>query len=223
MRERVIMEAILEAHQNVDNYGGTWYVCDDRFMSVVKESYFINEDGTRKVKPFISLYNTDDMFYGTHGIGHLMEYKDGEVNVVKDGDIVSRINEAYRNFEQPYGEKHIEPKTYEQVGTVGFGKTHVVEQAIINEVLRKPRALGISMASPDSVGESFNRPSHYTIRPLHSTYEFNVDEEVKKFNMISGKMEKDKTPTPISDNRKEVLRKKRKKKGKKTHRKKKKK
>jgi hypothetical protein len=41
MEGRVIREGILEAHQIAEEFGGTWYVLDDRFKSVVKESYFI--------------------------------------------------------------------------------------------------------------------------------------------------------------------------------------
>lgn len=96
MRHRVIREAMKEAHETADEFGGTWYVLDDDFMSVVKESYFITEEGDRKVKPFVCLYNTKDMRYGRHTV----QWIDGEIEI-DSKDVKER-------FEQPYGTKFID-------------------------------------------------------------------------------------------------------------------
>jgi len=111
MRQRVIREAMLEAHQIAEEFGGTWYVLNDDFMSVVKESYFIEEDGTRKDKPFVSLYNTKDKRYNRHTV----DYVDGEI-------VIGEERGEY--FEQPYGKKQA---TYELMGEEGHGKTFIVK------------------------------------------------------------------------------------------------
>lgn len=96
-RGRTIREAMKEAHENVDNYGGTWFVCSDEFMSVVKESYFITDEGVRKPKPFVCLYNTKDMRYGRHTV----EWINGEIEIDTENDTEHR-------FEQPYSTKFVD-------------------------------------------------------------------------------------------------------------------
>ena len=97
MENRTIREAMKEAHENVDNYGGVWYVLDDRFKSVVVESYFITDEGDRKVKPFVCLYNTKDMKYGYHTV----QWIDGEIEI--DGE-----DRAENRFTQPYNTRFVE-------------------------------------------------------------------------------------------------------------------
>lgn len=89
---RVIREGMTEAHQNVDEFGGTWFVLSDSHKSVVTESYFITEDGERKVKPFVCLYNTDDKRYGRHTI----QWVDGKI-VIDKQDVKERFTQKYGN------------------------------------------------------------------------------------------------------------------------------
>ena len=97
MRHRVIREAMKEAHETADRFPDeVWYVLDDDFMSVVKESYFITDDGVRKQKPFVCMYNTKDMRYGRHTV----QWIDGEIEI-DSKDVKER-------FKQPYGTKFID-------------------------------------------------------------------------------------------------------------------
>ena len=61
---RVIREAILEAHVNAKKWNQTVYIVNDDFFSTVTESYFIDEKGNIKNKPFREIYNTKDCEYG---------------------------------------------------------------------------------------------------------------------------------------------------------------
>jgi hypothetical protein len=87
-----------EAHETADRFPDeVWYVLDDDFMSIVKESYFITDEGDRKVKPFVCLYNTKDMKYGYHTI----QWVDGEIEIDAD-------DRAKHRFTQPYDTKFVE-------------------------------------------------------------------------------------------------------------------
>lgn len=204
---RVIREAILEAHQNVDKYGGTWYVCSDDFFSVVKESYFINEDGTRKDKPFISLYNTDDMFYGNHGMGHRIEYNDGEVEFV-------RMNVDDEDYEQPYGER-FRGREMEVVGNPGIGKSRMVRNKEITSKL-----LEVMDDLADVSNEDKDKDVYMITNPHIDDYKLPFIDG-KKYDMASGKRKDDTIGGSISELKRKINKNKRKKRPKKTHRKKK--
>lgn len=210
MRNRVIREAILEAHQNQEKYGNTWYVLNSDGFDVVKESYFINEDGTRKVKPFISLYNTEDKFYGNHGMGHVVEYVDGDLKFTSSWD-----DPKWDDFEQPYGDKfEQEGIGIRPIGVVGHGSTI----AIANLITRTGQAQiakleevfdenGIIIPKLDGtrkqfVFENINQYFHHDI-PV------SIKEE--RFDMATGKMVEDRYQRPMSDEKRKLLRNKRKK------------
>lgn len=115
---------MLEAHQNVRDYGGVWYVLNDRFMSVVKESYFITDDGDRKEKPYYSLYNTDDAKYGRHSV----TFENDKIDIIADDN--------KHRFEQPYGSLYIKPIV---VGDGGQGRK--------SDLIIKKRSVGVSTTS----------------------------------------------------------------------------
>ncbi len=144
MKHRQIMEAILEAHQNVDNYGETWYVLNDDFFSVVKESYFIEDDGTRKSKPFVSLYNTTDRIYG-QSIARKMEYVDGKISVCDPED---------EDFDQPYGEKVLEAPVEKERGInmIMMGHAGAGRSIAVRHLVEKSRSVGPSVTISPSSG-----------------------------------------------------------------------
>lgn len=80
---RVIREAILEAHLNAKKWNQTVYVVNDDFLSTVTESYFIDEKGNIKNKPFREIYNTKDCEYGCHKV------------IFENNDISFILNENY--------------------------------------------------------------------------------------------------------------------------------
>ena len=95
---KVIREAIIEAFQNVEKYGGVWHVLNNPEFDVVKPSYFFNEDGTRKDKPWYSLFDTE-----------LCKYTSNKVSYV-DGDLSF---ETLPNDEIYWGNKVEEEKSEE--------------------------------------------------------------------------------------------------------------
>lgn len=200
MRHRVIMEAILEAHQNVDNYGETWYVLNDDWFSVVKESYFIEDNGTRKDKPFVSLYNTTDCIYGSLGMAKKMEYKDGKVSCVAV-DIETQ-------FEQPYSTKIEKERGINVVliGEKGHGRSVVLQQAL----QEKQPIIGLHDAKTAPKNPFSTENVMYITNPYKNLPKLIDSTEGKKDNSLT-KQETD------AKRRKSRLN--RKKKGKKTHRK----
>jgi len=207
MKHRVIMEAILEAHQNVEKYGETWYVLNDDFFSVVKESYFITDEGVRKDKPFVSLYNTDDKFYGSRGVGHIIEYVNGEV---KPTMLDIEINSIWDDFEQPYGDRVKEVgRNMVMMGTIGHGHTLGLHHLL--PIARSAHSHGMdhTIINKDVI-EVYDMPRPELPKNLLKT--------IQSVDTIYDDSEKP-TPKDIEKIRKK-LRMKRKKKGKKTHRKK---
>jgi hypothetical protein len=217
MRNRVIREAILEAHQNHEKYGNTWYVLDSDGFDVVKESYFIDEDGTRKAKPFISLYNTEDKFYGNHGMGHAVEYVDGDLKFTSSWD-----DPKWDDFEQPYGDR-IEEKEVgirpmgvvgRPIGIAGHGSSIVMANLISrighSEIVKLKDMVSMHDELEDNhdgiqklfVVDNIDKLLHYDI-PV------SIREE--RFDMKTGKMVEDKYQRPMSDAKRKQLRNKRKK------------
>lgn len=234
MRTRVIREAILEAHQNVDKYGGTWYVLNSDFFDVVKESYFIHEDGTRKDKPFVSLYNTDDKFYGRSGIGHIVEYKDGDLIFTSSWD-----KPEWDNFEQPYGDKVTQHDKGERgikpiiMGDVHIGKsmssamihalslgTHadLMEIIAIHDKL-EDEGIGGILSGLNQLGENGMRDTFKKTFVVNNYCDYFKQDESdsvkpKMFDMATGKMIDVPITGSISESKRLALRKKRKKRGK---------
>jgi hypothetical protein len=221
MRDRVIREAILEAHQNVEKYGGVWYVLNSDGFDVVKESYFINEDGTRKHKPFISLYNTDDKFYGNYGIGHGVEFVDGDLKFTSSWD-----DPKWDDFEQPYGEK-LEEEPYERgimpMGVVGHGSTISMASLIARSGQAHVAKLQDVLNLGDDVDENgITTPKLDGTRKLFVVENFDfdgtlfdkIDIQTTRFDMKTGKIVEDKYHRPISETKRKELRNKRKKRNK---------
>ena len=208
MGSRVIREAMLEAHQNAERFPEeTWYVLNDDFMSVVKESYFIHDDGTRKEKPFVALYNATDKKYGMHEVDYV------------DGEIVITSPEDAEYFDQPYGERYQEP--IRPIGHVGHGKTVATELEIASLMVKGHDAhiidakttspKGIISALNDGLMDSFKKT--FVIENLHDLdWDYPSDKvKPKHFDMATGKMIETPITVSMSDEKRRQLRKKRKK------------
>ena len=228
MQHRAVREGMQEAHENKENYGGEWYVLSDGYKAVVKESYFITNEGDRKVKPFTCLYCTKDMRYGRHTI----QWIDGKVEIDPD-DVKER-------FKQPYDEKFVE----EGIRPVGIGHDFGVigmsrdclslahKVALEHAIKRTPRLIeGKGMTSDlvsklDDLMHDFKtsdaKRNEYMITAREDWSKDTTDySEPKEFNMATGKMKKMEIPRDMDEKKRKALKFKRKKKGKKTHRKKK--
>lgn len=202
MEFRTIKEGMKEAHETADKFGGTWYVLDTRDKSVVKESYFITDDGDRKVKPFVSLYNTSDMKYGRD----IVQWVNNEI-IIDRGDIQKN------RFKQPYGIKFVEEdkkaKEYIMLGDPHFGHTHHIELA--KSIALSERSLG-TIHAPTT---EFNGT---TLLIEDSFKELNLLKEpislVKEdvFDISTGQMVKAPVNNKLSKSKRIKLRKKRKKK-----------
>lgn len=204
MKHRQIMEAILEAHLNVEKYGETWYVLNDDFFSVVKESYFITDEGVRKDKPFVSLYNTNDKFYGRNGLGHVIEYVNGEVKTTSVG--FHKSETKYNDFEQPYGDQVQEAERGIIVGHMHAGHT-----IGLHHILPKTHNIISNLVIKES-DEFYNiphRPLPKDLLKTIQTMDTSYDNDVNK-----------KPSSEEIEKRRKKIRMKRKKKGKKSHRKK---
>jgi len=219
MRSRVIREAILEAHQNVEKYGGRWYVLNSDGFDVVMESYFIHEDGTRKAKPFISLYNTEDKFYGNHGMGHSVEYIDGDLKFTSSWD-----DTKWDDFEQPYGDKvrvdDSNQRGIRPIGVVGHGSSIGMANLITRMGQSHIAKLQEVVSMHDELEDNciitpkldggrklfvFDNVNQY----FHHDIPVSIKEE--RFDMATGKMVEDKYQRPLSDAKRKQLRNKRKK------------
>jgi hypothetical protein len=100
MMGRVIREAMIEAHKNKIEFGNDWYVLNDSYKSVVKLSYFYDDDGNKKDKPFKDIYSTADKTYSRGR--HLVEYLDDQLFIV-DADhernrIPEELKDKYESF-----------------------------------------------------------------------------------------------------------------------------
>jgi len=95
---RVIREGILEAHQYKNEYGDDWYVLNDDNKTPVKKTYFFNDDGSEKDKPFRSLYNTKDKTYSRDR--YKVEMLNGEIFMIHSDshDILNKDFENFKNF-----------------------------------------------------------------------------------------------------------------------------
>jgi hypothetical protein len=221
MRSRVIREAILEAHQNVEKYGGRWYVLNSDGFDVVMESYFIHEDGTRKAKPFISLYNTEDKFYGNHGMGHSVEYIDGDLKFTSSWD-----DTKWDDFEQPYGDKVRVDDSNERgirpIGHVGHGLSYATAMSVANLRHKGHDVVYLDSELDEEKGISFDRLQGmldfktnrvFVIDNVNKYFHHDIPVSIKeeRFDMASGKMVEDKYQRPMSEAKRKQLRNKRKK------------
>jgi len=96
---RTIREAMLQAHQNKENFGEEWFVLDNDHLDVVKISYFYDEVGNKKDKPYVDIYSTDDKRYGHRD--HLVEFIDDRIFIVdeKDKQIPEKFKEKNEVFQ----------------------------------------------------------------------------------------------------------------------------
>jgi len=220
---RTIREAMKEAHENVDNYGGTWFVCSDEFKSVVKESYFITDEGDRKVKPFVCLYNTNDMKYGFHKV----QWVNGEIVIDTDDRLEER-------FFQPYDTKFVEETVVHKKRSIGvsttspitIGDPHVgtsIALAKSLEIARMHDRLKDTMSLP--TGNLIEKSKERGIDIKNTSKPFIINNpyegmknwfdepyvEPKVFDMATGKMKPLPVSGSISEEKRKALRKKRKK------------
>jgi len=218
---RTIREAMKEAHENVDNYGGKWFVCSDEFKSVVKESYFITDEGDRKVKPFTNLYNTEDMKYGYHTV----QWVEGEIVIDSD-------DRAEHRFTQPYDRRFVEEQTHLQktrsigmtmLGDPHVGRSHAMAQAL--SIARIHDRLEDDMVMP--MGDLIDKFKERGIDIKTAMKPFIIDDPYKytrtwdwdnepfiipkRFDMATGKFVEETHGGGMSEAKRKALRKKRKK------------
>ena len=126
MRGRQIREAMLSAHQNKREFNDDYFVLSNDYMDCVLESYFKNEDGTLKDKPFESIYNTRDKVYGYDG-QHCVEFMDDKIFIVDrdDHDIKEEHNEKKEIFLDAI--RHLRDNYLEEMPEAMYTYTNVFE------------------------------------------------------------------------------------------------
>lgn len=63
-----ITEQIKKAHEYNNEFGEIWHVLNNKSLDVVKYTYVYNDDGSKKDKPFKSIYNTESKKYGRNKV-----------------------------------------------------------------------------------------------------------------------------------------------------------